>query len=56
MRIKYLNLCSISLITKEIQIKATLRDPFSPIKLEKLQMFDNIFYWQDCDGTDSLII
>lgn len=29
-------------MTKETQIKATLRNPSLPTKLEKLQIFDNI--------------
>jgi hypothetical protein len=52
---KYLKKCSTSLVIKEIQIKATLRFHFTPVRMAIFKGNINNKCWQGCGKTGTLI-
>jgi hypothetical protein len=51
---KYMKKCSISLVTKEMQIKTTLRFHFTPVRMTRIKGRNNKWWW-GCGETGILI-
>ena len=52
---KHLKKCSASLITKEIQIKTTLRFYLIPIRMAKIKNSSDSICWQGCEERGTLL-
>jgi hypothetical protein len=52
---KYMKKCSTSLVTKEMQIKTTLRSHLTPVRMVIFEGKNNNKSWQGCGETETLI-
>ena len=52
---KHMKICSPSLISREMQIKATMKYYYRPIRTVEIKNMDNTKCWKGCIETGSLI-
>jgi hypothetical protein len=52
---KYMEKCSTSMVTKEMQIKTTLQFHLTPVRMAIIKINNNNNCWQECGETETLL-